>query len=190
MTDDDERFDELVADLNGEFVAQQRRELWDEVADRTRGERTELSLAARLHACVGCAIRLVLPNTEQLAGRLTDVGAGWIAVTTRETGRATEAIVPWSAIRGIRGVQRAVRGERSAIADRRRLTVKLRELSRARRIVSLVLQDAAPVAGTMDAVGHDFVDMVEHSAGERPSTARGSALTVPLAAIVVVRILG
>ncbi|HEV8648793.1 MAG TPA: hypothetical protein VG276_05155 [Actinomycetes bacterium] len=78
----------------------------------------------------------------------------------------------------------------SAAARRYTLSLALRELARRREPVRLELIDGNAVAGTVEAVGSDYVEVAEHDIGEarRETAVRARRLTA-LAAVALVTLL-
>ena len=72
------RWEGLFADLEGRLAAEERRELDDEVAERTRRERALVELDARLCAAAGPPVRIGLVGGSAVDGELLDVGDGWL----------------------------------------------------------------------------------------------------------------
>ena len=103
------RVEALFADLEGRLVAErERRELDDEVAERTRRERAFVTLSGRLAASVGAQLSLGLLDGVVLSGRLLDLGwSGSCSVGHRRSrGRgALGAVAPST---GSAGVPRTV----------------------------------------------------------------------------------
>ena len=86
------RWEALFADLEGRLAAEERRELDDEVAERTRRERALVELDARLCAATGSSLRIGLVGGSGVHGELLDVGDGWLLV--RAGTGAREVLVP------------------------------------------------------------------------------------------------
>jgi hypothetical protein len=64
----------------------------------------------------------------------------------------------------------------------------LRAIARDRTPVAVLLRDATTVAGTLDRVGADYIDVAEHAPQEpRRSGAVVRARTIPFAAVAAVR---
>jgi len=64
----------------------------------------------------------------------------------------------------------------------------LRGIARDRSAVRLLLRDGSALAGTVDRVGADFVELAAHPAGElRRRVEVRDVLVVPTAALAVVR---
>ena len=127
------RWEGLFADLEGQLVADARRELDDEVAERTRRERALVTLADRLGGALGSRVRLTLPAGARVAGDLVDLGKDWVLVRGDTTGR--EVVVPLVAVVTVSGL--GPRSEHTRSARRFRLGYALRVLSRDRATVAL-----------------------------------------------------
>jgi len=156
------RWEGLFADLEGQLAAEQRRELDDEVAERTRRERALVTLHGRLAASVGAQLRLGLTGGLDLTGTLIDLGAEWLLVRTETGGR--EVVVPVAAVSSVAGLGQDADDGRSA----RRFTLgyALRALSRDRATVAVRVTGGGPaLVGTIDAVGADHLDLALHHEG-------------------------
>ena len=73
----------------GPLAAEERRELDDEVAERTRRERALVTLPARLPPRLGTPLRVALTGDLHVEGDLEDLGDDWLLV--RRHGRARGA---------------------------------------------------------------------------------------------------
>ena len=89
------RWDRLFADLEGQLAAGERRELDDEVAERTRRERALVPLAERLASAFGSQVVLGLVGGVRVSGVLADLGDGWLLL--RPTG-GRDLLVPLPAV--------------------------------------------------------------------------------------------
>jgi len=157
------RWEGLFADLEGRLAAHERRELDDEVAERTRRERALVDLTSRLSAASGTTLRVALVGGPAVRGTLLDVGDDWLLLGTDTTSR--EVLVPLSAVATVSPL-----GRESEPAGRvtRRFGIgsALRALSRDRAPVALGLLGEGPLlVGTIDAVGADHLDLAEHPEG-------------------------
>ena len=172
-------FDDLEAQLDRERAA----EHWAEVAERSRAEFGRIALADRLRAHVGRQLSVRLSNGDQVAGRVDDVAAEWVALTQA----AGQILVPLDAVTLVGGLSRAVAPEPSAVLRRLGLRHALRALARDRAPVRLTLS-RGEVTGTIDRVGADHIDLAEHPVGEarRPGAVR-QVLTIRLATLLAVR---
>jgi hypothetical protein len=177
------RWDELFGDLAAQWDAEARRELDAEVADRTRRERASVGLYERLAAAGPTPITVTVSSGARLWGRVTDVGDGWVLVTTEE---ASTALVPFGAVTAVTGLPTRVGG--SAIGRSFGLGYALRGLSRDRSVVQLTDLAGAVASGTIDSVGRDVLELSEHAADlpRRAENVTGRRL-VPFAAIVLLR---
>lgn len=182
------RWEGLFADLEGQLAAEERRELDDEVAERTRRERALVTLTDRLAGAAGSPVRLGLGTGIRVQGVLADLGDGWVLLRAQGSGR--EQLVPTASVSTVSALGARVEAARSA--RRFGLGYALRALSRDRATVALSLAGggAAPGAvliGTIDAVGADHLDLAEHPEGVPRRRENVTALTtVPFRALVLV----
>lgn len=176
------RWETLFADLEAQLVAQEEAELATEVAERSRGEWSRLALADRLRARTGAPLQLHLADGGRLAGRCADVGQEWLVVRTQHG----QALVPLHAVAAVGGLSRAVAPAAGQVLRRLGLAHALRALARDRVGVRVTVLGGS-LAGTIDRVGADHLDLAEHPPGEarRAGAVRG-VLAVPFAALVAV----
>jgi len=177
------RWEGLFADLDAQWEGEERRDRDAEVADRTRRERAEVDLLARLAAHRGSPLRVRLRSGAVLDGEVADLGRDWVLMTVAP-GR-TEALVPLAAVTGLAGLM--TRSEPVGSARRFALGSALRALARDRAVVRVLDVDGRTLTGTIDTVGADAVDVAEHPADEprRPANVR-AVWTIPLASLVLV----
>lgn len=176
----------LFEDLEAQFDAAQAADLAGEVAERTRRETALLRLVDRLRVAQGAAVAVALPGAGVLRGRLLDAGADWLLL---EEDGAREVLVPLAAVVGVTGAgPRAAAPEDGPVAKRLDLRWALRGLARSRTGVALALRDGSTLAGTLDRVGADHVELAEHAPGEaRRAGAVRQVRLVPLGALTLVR---
>ena len=181
------RWQALFDDLEAQLAAADAAELQAEVADRTRREAGLVALVDRLRAAVGHPVGVAVTAAGTVHGRLLDAGPDWLLV--EEDGRR-EVLIPLPSVLGVTGLGSRTDppGAEGEVGRRLDLRWALRGLARNRAGVSVVLQDASVVTGTLDRVGADHLDVAEHPPGEarRPGAVRQVRL-VPLGAIALVR---
>ena len=180
------RWDDLFADLDAQLEAAQATELAGEISDRTRREQALLGLADRLRASAGATL-VVATTAGTLHGRLLDVADDWLLLA--ETGRS-ELLVSTAQVLGLTGIgaRSETPGSGGEVARKLDLRWALRGLARSRVGVQVVLLDGSALAGTLDRVGADHVDVAEHPPGEaRRAAAVRQVRVVPLTALVAVR---
>jgi hypothetical protein len=181
------RWDDLFADLEAPAEAAAAAELAAEVQDRTRREQGLLRLVDRLRAAGDAALTLTLPGVGVVHGRLLETGPDWVLL--EEVGRR-ELLVALPTVLGVTGVgaRSEVPGSEGEVGLRLDLRWALRGLARSRTGVQLLLTDGTALAGTLDRVGADHVDLAEHPVGEarRAGVVRQVRL-VPLTALTAVR---
>jgi hypothetical protein len=177
------RWDRLFGDLDAQWDAEVRRELDEEVSDRTRRERATVGMYERLAANAGGRVGLQVISGESVEGSITDVGRDWVLLAS---GVQRSILVPLGAIVTATGVPSRAGG--SAVGKRFGLGYALRGLSRDRAVVALVDVTGTTVTGTIDAVGSDVLDLSEHPPDlpRRPEHVTAERM-VPFAAIAVVR---
>lgn len=181
------RWDELFADLEGQWAAAGLADLDAEVADRSRAEAARLTLVDRLRGSYGVEVSVRVRSTGTIQGVLGEVGSAWLLL--QEAG-GREALVPLAAVLGVTGLRAASAppGSGGRVGARLGLTSALRAVARDRSPVSLHLADASVLTGTVDRVGADFLELRE-TAGEHPRPRGEAAATraVPLGAVVLLR---
>ncbi len=177
------RWEGLFDDLAAQWDGEERRERDAEVADRTRRERAEVALLARVAAHRDVPLRLLLVTGRSLEGMVVDVGADWVLL--RPGAARREALVPVAALVAVVGL--GPRPVEAGGARRFGLGYALRALSRDRSVVALTDTSGHTVTGTIDAVGADALDLAEHPADDprRDANVRGTR-TVPFDAIALV----
>ena len=181
------RWSRLFADLESQADALVGAELEAELAERTRLETARLRLVDRLRAAEGHPIEARCAGAGPVHGRLDRVGADWLLLA--ETPER-EALLPLASVLTIAGLGRwsgAPAGE-GTVAARLGLRSALRGIARDRAPVQVVLADGSTVAGTVDRVGADFLELAEHAPGEpRRAAAVMRVRTVPLPGIGALR---
>ncbi|RKT78532.1 hypothetical protein DFJ68_1979 [Terracoccus luteus] len=184
------RWERLFDDLEAQLELDERREQEAEVADRTRRERAQVDLQARLLANVGVTVSLRLPappgstGPEVVTGTVGDVGPDWL---TLEVARDRSLLVALGAVRAVTGLRDGA-APASVVARRLGLGAALRAVSRDRAAVAVTDVDGVVTTGTIDVVGADHLELAVHAHDEPRRSANLVARTlVPLAAIVSVR---
>ena len=180
------RWDELFRDLEGQLAAAEAADLTAEVADRTRRESALLALADRARGALGRRVGVQAQGGDQVEGVLVDVGADWLLLTD-DTGR--DVLVPLAAVLGLAGLAAWSAQPVGQVAVRLGLGGVLRALARDRARLTVRLVDGSSLAGTIDRVGADFLE-VSDRAREAPGTRSGGARTVATAAVAVIRAAG
>lgn len=186
MDEDGARWERLFADLAGELAAAERAELLGEAADRTRREAALLTVGDRLRAARRQEVVVRVRGLGDVRARLVDVGPDWLLLSERGV---RDTVLPLTAVLAVDGLGSGSRGgEPGTVAARLDLRYVVRGLVRDRVAVRMVLIDGLELAGTLDRVGADFVELAEHAAGEpRRAGAVRRVRTVPLAAVAAVR---
>jgi hypothetical protein len=181
------RWTALFDDLEAQVVQLDHAARAAEVEERTRGEIAALTMWDRARGSIGVPVALRLDGGAAASGTLARVGRDWWLL---DAGAGREVLVPTARLAGVAGLGRgtATPGTAAAVEARIGLRQLLRAVARDRSEVRVELTDGTAVAGTLDRVGGDFVDLAAHPAGEprRRREVREVQL-IPLAAIVAVR---
>jgi hypothetical protein len=180
-------WEDLFADLEGEFDAAEAAGLAAEIEDRTRRESARLRLVDRLRAATGIPVMVDLPHLGTLRGVVADVGGDWLLL---HEARNRQALVPLRRVTGVVGLgDRAEEPDlESPVASRLSLGYALRALARARTPVVATLTDGVTRTGTVNQVGADHLVLVEHELDEVPvPNAIRQVSVIPFDAVVAVR---
>jgi hypothetical protein len=149
-----------------------------EVAERTRIERSTITLRDRLRGARG-AVELATRDGSRHSGAVRDVGADWVLLARPAAGRrepAAEHLVLLSAVVALRGLGRSVRVD-GGVVPSRTLGSVLRAWCRDRSHVAVLLADGSVLAGLASALFADHLEV---------STGGGETVVVPTWAIAVV----
>jgi hypothetical protein len=168
----------LEADLQALAAAEADLERDAEVAERTRIERSAVTLADRLRAARG-PVEISTAGGARHAGRVVEAGEGWVRLEHVPAGARTitaEHLVVISAVYVVRGLGRTHSASPGGLPPRSLASV-LRAWCRDRSDVSVLLVDGVVVAGLASAAYADHLEV---------ATGGGATLTVPFAAMAVV----
>lgn len=150
--------DELFALFDD--LEQQAEVLYDahrdvDLADRSRAEYAQVTLASRLMASVDRELTLELRGVGQVAGTLQRLGAGWCLVN----GSGQDWIVPTTAITRVRGASdRSVPEVAWSPLSRLGLGSALRRIADSCSPCRVHLVDGAQQEVVLSRVGRDFVE--------------------------------
>lgn len=165
------RFDDLFDDLESQLEAELGAERRDLAAEEERFRIGRLELRDRI-AAAPRQLDLTLRGGTRLRLRRMALGRDWLNGIVIEGAPAeTGALVPLHAIASVGlDADGAVASLRSPgggdLQARLSLAFALRDL--ARRRVPVILEGAMPLAGTIDRVGRDHLDLAEHEPGRPP----------------------
>ncbi|MDT4892949.1 MAG: hypothetical protein QOE97_1984 [Pseudonocardiales bacterium] len=177
----------LFSDLEAQGDELARAERAGEAAEAGRIYVGTGSISDRLRGCGSAPVRLWLRGDSQISGVVERTGPDWLLVS-EGTGR--EAIVLSAAVLSCAGLSRYTsapgRDERTEM--RLRLPHMLRGVSRDRSSVRVCVVDGSMLAGTIDRVGSDYLELATTagSATRRQADVR-EFRAVPLAAVAAVR---
>ena len=146
-----------------------------ELADRSRSEYQQVTLASRLMASSGSPVRLEVAGVGVVTGSLDRVGSGWCLVA----GPGQDWVVRLEAVLAVHGAyDRSVPEVAWSAVARLGLGSALRRLADAGERCVLHLLDGTSHEATLRRVGADFVEAVE---GE------GRVVLVAVAAVAAVQ---
>jgi hypothetical protein len=173
------RWDDLFGDLEAQLAAADAADLAADADQRLRLEVGRTTVVGRLRAAVGHDVAVGVGD-QVIRGRVEGVGPDWLLLG----GDEAETLLPLAAVGWLQGLGRLSEvGDPGRVWSRLGLRFALRGLARDR--VEVRLHAAGPpVAGTIDRVGDDHLDLAVHPPGEpRRAAAVTAVRTVPLAAI-------
>jgi len=181
------RWQALFDDLEAQLAAAEAAELAAEVSERSRLETGRVRLFDRCAASRGHPLVLTVLGAGRQRGTLLDVGVDWLLL---DEAAGRELLVPLPALLAVSGLgpRSEVPGAEGEVTRRLDYRWALRGLVRARAAVTLTLVDGGGLAGTLDRVGADHVDLAEHLPGEpRRTPSVRSVRTIALSAVALVR---
>jgi len=168
------RWTDLFADLEAQAASLAGADLDGEVAERTRIEGGRLTLAARLGGALGHEVELRCAGVGSCRGLVDAVAKDWLLLA--ESGGIV-LLVPAASVLSVSGL-----GRRSAVSSAASVELSLRSvlrrIARDRAPVRAVLIDGTTVAGTVDRVGVDFLEIAEHPPDEPRRPAAVTAVRV------------
>ena len=173
------RWEALFADMEAQLDAAAAADLAAEVADLTRAERATVGLLDRLRAAQGANVAILVVGGDTVAGILLDVAGQWVLVGDG----SRRALVPLSAVVAVRGLSIRSAPAAGEVARRLGLGSALRALSRD-RVTVRIRADGAELAGRIERVGADHLDVVPEADDARVGP---PGWAVPFAALRVVR---
>jgi hypothetical protein len=180
------RWQRLFEDLESQAAALAAAELRGEVAERTRIEVGQLSLAQRLHAALGrreVALRLL--GGQTVSGSAVRWGGDWLLLAGAE-----EVLVRHRAVVAASGLpaRATALGGIDAVTSRLTLRSALRAIARDRSRVIVSLVDGSQATGTPERVGSDWLDLALHDADQAPRLSEvGMRWAIPIEALSAVR---
>lgn len=146
----------LFDDLEDRAAALYDAEREPELADRSRAEYRQVSLASRLMASVGSDVTIDVLGVGAVAGRLERVADGWCLVS----GAAQDWILVLAAIGAVHGAaERSVPEVAWSPVARLGLGSALRRLAESGQRCVLHLIDGSVRDGVLRRVGADFVEV-------------------------------
>ncbi len=179
------RWDELFADLSGQFDALDDADLTAELADGLRHEFGRVTMLERLSGAVGGPIRILLPGGRLVTGQLRQLGPDWLLI--RES-PSSELLIALAAVVAIEGLSRRTGGQLGDVDRRFDLRKAVRTVARDRSAVTVSAATDVELTGTIDRVGADFLELAAHPTGDfrRRGVVRSVQL-VPLSAVQMIR---
>ncbi|AZI57486.1 hypothetical protein EH165_04220 [Nakamurella antarctica] len=179
------RWEHLFADLEYQLAELEQAQDRSELADAERVAVGAVRLVERLAGSVGSPIRIGLSSGGAASGVLIRAGVDWLLVNESH---GVDLMVSHAAVNFVEGLRAATGAAPSGIATKLDFRRALRAVARDRSPVTVSLGGGGEIAGTLDRVGADFIEVAVHAPWEsRRSAAVQSVVTVPLAAVEVVR---
>jgi len=153
----DEHLFALFDDLEQQASAMYAAERGPEVADRSRAEYQQVTLASRLMASLDAEVTVTVAGIGPLEGTLQRVADGWLLMTARDQ----DWVVRMAAVLSVESVSvRAVPEVAWSPLARIGLGSALRRVSEVGERCVLWLTDGGQYDGTIRRVGQDFCELV------------------------------
>lgn len=169
------RWEALFDDLESQLAAVELAERAATVGELVRAERATITLDGRLRAARGTRLGVRLRGGDLVRAELLDVAREWLLLG--DAGR--RVLVPGHAVAAVAGLGSQVEPEPRGVLRNLSLGHALRALSRD-RVPVRVRASGVEVAGRVDAVGADHVEVTALDEAGRP---REGAWVVPFAAL-------
>ncbi len=174
------RWERLFADLEAQFAESELDELRAEVADRTRSEIAKLRVADRLRAVPGHELTVWTAGGATARGTMQQSGPDWLLLAELTGAETVVALASVLKITGL-GRRASVPGSEGRVSGRLKLNYVLRGIARDRAAVAVTLIDGSTLAGVIERVGADHLDV------SPDPIAAGGATTVAFGALALVR---
>lgn len=153
------RWDMLFEDLAAQWSAEESAEARAELVDRTRRERSTITVVDRLAASVGGSVTLaLLGRGGVVSGRLIDLGKDWVVIAHA----GGSEVVHLAVIQMLEGVSDRADDRPGVLARRFGLGFIVRRLAQDRIPVTVSDVHGTEHSGTIDVVGKDFIEMAVH----------------------------
>ncbi len=168
----------LEADLRALAAADADLERDAEIAERTRIERSTITLRDRLRGCHG-SVDVTTSAGSSHSGRVGEVGSDWVILQHVPPGQhvmIAEHLVLLSAVLSVRGLGRSMTAHISRIPERSARAV-LRGWCRDRSEISTLIVDGTVVTGLASAAFADHLEV---------STGGGATVSLPYTALAVI----
>lgn len=148
----------LFDDLEGQASALHAADRTAEVADRSRAEYQQVTLAGRLMASIGTTVDLGVRGVGRVSGTVERVAEGWLLVSTGDG----DWVVSLAAVGTAEGTSvRSVPEVAWSPLTRLGLASALRRISEAGEECVVHLVDGTRHEGALRRVGADFCELVE-----------------------------
>lgn len=148
----------LFDDLEGEAGALHAAEREAEVADRSRAEYQQVTLASRLMASTGTEVTLTVDGIGQLSGTVERVAAAWLLMSSGEH----DWVVNLAGVLAVQGASvRSIPEVAWSPLTRLGLGSALRRISESGERCLLHLRDGSRHEGTLRRIGADFCELAE-----------------------------
>jgi hypothetical protein len=181
------RWDALFNDLESQFTEADRLALNAEINERARAELVGLELADRLRGVLGCRLTVYLDSGESFTGALMHAGGDALVLHEEQH----QILIPYAAAARYVGLGRLSAAETSPVRKRLGLSHALRGMARDRAELSVLVGNASGsvrLAGVIDRVGKDYLDLAVLSPGEvRRKHQVSQVATIPFTALAAIR---
>jgi hypothetical protein len=187
------RWEDLFADLDARFEELADEQMVAELADRQRFAVGQLRMVQRFAGAIGARVLVRTAAGQVVAGRMAQVGPDWLLLG-QDAGRELVVATRW--VTAVEGVRRISALPASPLERRIDLRLTLRGIARDRSPVTITVPGGSvgqgdtgtDLTGTIDRVGHDFLELAQHAPWEprRSAGVRAVAL-VPLDAVILAR---